>query len=151
MKKYFLLFAAGSALALASCGGESTAPAAVNVDSIANVKADSIAAAAKAESEAKLAAQAQATADSLAEVAKMDSVARAAAAKATKSTAKKVAPKTQPKATTVVATRPMPVEENSKGSKMDGQNSSAEGKASKMSGSETEKTAESKGKKMGGK
>lgn len=89
MKKYFLLFAAGGLMTLASCGGETTPTETVNVDSLAQVKVDSIAAAQKAISDSTIAAQAQITADSLRMVMRDDSIAAAAA----KAAGKKVAPK----------------------------------------------------------
>ncbi|MES2479556.1 MAG: hypothetical protein V4561_10735 [Bacteroidota bacterium] len=99
MKKYFLLFAAGGLLTLASCGGETTPTETVNVDSLAQVKVDSIAAAQKAVSDSTIAAQAQATADSLRMVMRDDSIIAATKAAGKKVPAKKVVVK---KATQVV-------------------------------------------------
>lgn len=94
MKKYFLLFAAGGLLTLASCGGETTPTETLNVDSLAQVKVDSIAAAQKAISDSTIAAQAQITADSLRMVMRDDSIAAAAAkAAGRKAPAKKVVTK----------------------------------------------------------
>lgn len=101
MKKYFLFLAAGTAITLASCGGESTpATETLNVDSLAQVKVDSIAAVEKAKSDSIIAAQAIATADSLKEVMKADSIAAAAAKAAGKKAPAKKAVK--PVNTTVV-------------------------------------------------
>lgn len=87
MKKYFLLFAAGGLLTLASCGGE-TKPteAPINADSLAKAKVDSATAAMKAENEAAMAAKEKAVSDSLAMVAKADSIAKAEIAAAEKHT-----------------------------------------------------------------
>jgi hypothetical protein len=89
MKKYFLLFAAGGIITLASCGGETAPVQTLNVDSLAQVKADSMAAALKAESDAAIAAAAVASADSMMAIMKADSIAAAAA----KAAGKKIAPK----------------------------------------------------------
>lgn len=93
MKKYFLLFAAGGLMTLASCGGETTPTETVNVDSLAQVKVDSIAAAQKAISDSTIAAQAQATADSLRMAMRDDSIIAATKAAGKKVAPKKVAPK----------------------------------------------------------
>lgn len=100
MKKYFLLFAAGGLITLASCGGETAPVQTLNVDSLAQVKVDSIAAVEKAKSDSMVAAQAMITADSLKAVMTADSIAAAAAKAAGKKVpAKKVIAK---KATAVV-------------------------------------------------
>jgi hypothetical protein len=112
MKKYFLLFAAGGLLTLASCGGDTTPAETTNVDSIAAVKADSIAAVLKAQSDSAIAMAAQATADSLAQVMREDSIiaaTKAAAGKGAKTTTKKPAPKpTLSSSTGTVVTTPEP-------------------------------------------
>jgi len=108
MKKYFLLFAAGGLLTLASCGGETTPTETLNVDSLAQVKVDSIAAAEKAISDSTIAAQAVKTADSLRMVMREDSIAAAAAKAAGKKAPAKKAVVTKATATEVVAT-PEPV------------------------------------------
>lgn len=87
MKKYFLLFAAGGIITLASCGGETAPVQTLNVDSLAQVKVDSIAAVEKAKSDSMVAAQAMITADSLKAVMKADSIADAAAKAAGKKAA----------------------------------------------------------------
>lgn len=106
MKKYFLLFAAGGLLTLASCGGENTPTETINVDSLAQVKVDSIAAAEKAISDSTIAAQAVITADSLRMVMRDDSIAAAAAkAAGRKAPAKRVVTKST---TTEVEVAPPP-------------------------------------------
>lgn len=109
MKKYLLLFAAGGLLTLASCGGDSTPAETTNVDSIAAVKADSIAAALKAQSDSTIAAEAQAKADSLTMVMKADSIAAAEAAKNAKSSTKKVVTKKPVNKTETMAPEPKPL------------------------------------------
>jgi hypothetical protein len=95
MKKYFLLFAAGGLLTLASCGGE-TKPteSPVNTDSIEKAKVDSATNAMKAANDSTVAAATQAAKDSMAAIMLKDSIANAekvaAAAKHGKTTAKKV-------------------------------------------------------------
>lgn len=101
MKKYFLLFAAGGLITLASCGGETAPEQTLNVDSLAQVKVDSIAAVEKAKSDSMVAAQAMVTADSLKAVMVADSIAEAAAKAAGKKVpAKKVVKTTAPKEVT---------------------------------------------------
>lgn len=108
MKKYFLLFAAGGLLTLASCGGENTPTETINVDSLAQVKVDSIAAAEKAISDSTIAAQALITADSLRMVMRDDSIAAAAAKAAGRKAPAKKAVVTKSTTTEVIAT-PEPV------------------------------------------
>jgi polyphosphate kinase 2 (PPK2 family) len=108
MKKYFLLFAAGGLMTLASCGGETTPTETVNVDSLAQVKVDSIAAAQKAISDSTIAAQAQATADSLRMVMRDDSIIAATKAAGKKVAPKKVANKPVNASGTQVVTTPEP-------------------------------------------
>ena len=79
MKKHFLLFAAGGLITMASCGGETATVQTLNVDSLAQVKVDSIAAVEKAKSDSIVAAQAVIIADSLKAIMKADSIANAAA------------------------------------------------------------------------
>lgn len=108
MKKYFLLFSAGATITLASCGGDSnTAEQTINVDSLAQVKVDSIAAVEKAKTDSLIAATAKATADSIEAVRIADSIAKAskAPAKRTTSSSKKSTNKTAIN-TEVVATPP---------------------------------------------
>jgi hypothetical protein len=112
MKKYFLLFAAGGLLTLASCGGENKpAEAVINADSLAKVKVDSATNAMKAQEEATLAAATKAAEDSIAAAtAKADSIAHAAKKTTTehaKPAAKKV---TAPK----VVTPPAPTSQDAK-------------------------------------
>ncbi|HTN18250.1 MAG TPA: hypothetical protein VL092_11250, partial [Chitinophagaceae bacterium] len=109
MKKYFLLFAAGGLLTLASCGGDSTPAETTNVDSIAAVKADSIAAVLKAQSDSAIAMAAQATADSLAQVMREDSIIAATKAAAAKG-AKKVVPAKKTTPSVGVTKRETPIE-----------------------------------------
>jgi hypothetical protein len=84
MKKYLLLFAAGCFITLASCGGETAPVQTLNVDSLAQVKIDSIAAVEKAKSDSMVTAQAMITADSLKDILKADSIADAATKTASK-------------------------------------------------------------------
>lgn len=99
MKKYFLLFAAGGLLTLASCGGENKpTEVVINADSLAKVKVDSATNAMKAQEDSTLAAATKAAEDSIAAAtAKADSIANAAkktTTQHTKPAAKKVeAPK----------------------------------------------------------
>jgi hypothetical protein len=125
MKKYFLLFAAGGFITLASCGGDTAPVQTVNIDSLAQVKVDSIAALEKAKSDSMVTAQAVLTADSLKAIMKADSIANAAAQSAGKNApAKKVVgPKTKEvvKEGTAVSTAPQPdgrngsIEQNTQG------------------------------------
>lgn len=114
MKKYFLLFAAGGLLTLASCGGDTTPAETVNVDSIAAVKADSIANAMKAESDATIAASAQASADSMARIMRDDSIVAATKASANKGNAKTTTTKKPTSNTTKPTVNPVVVPEPSK-------------------------------------
>ncbi|MCC6187380.1 MAG: hypothetical protein IT256_09530 [Chitinophagaceae bacterium] len=129
MKKYFLLFAAGGILTLASCGGEATPTETINVDSLAQVKVDSMAAIEKAKSDSTLLATAQTTADSLMQVMREDSIAAAAAKAAGKKVPAKKVVVTKSTATEVVATPEPP-------------KSDKENKLDKMRGNATEKTQE---------
>lgn len=128
MKKYFLLFAAGGLLTLASCGGE-TKPteAPINADSLAKAKVDSATAAMKAENEAAMAAREKAVSDSLAMVAQADSIANAEkaaiAAKNSKTAAKKVvAKKPTTKVTPPTPPPPPPSKQDTKFDQRNGTN-----------------------------
>jgi hypothetical protein len=112
MKKYFLLFATGGLLTLASCGGENKpTEAVINADSLSKVRVDSATNAMKAQEDSTLAAATKAAEDSIAAAtAKADSIANAAKKTATqhaKPAAKKV---TAPK----VVTAPAPTSQDSK-------------------------------------
>lgn len=124
MKKYFLLFAAGGLITLASCGGETAPVQTLNVDSLAQVKVDSIAAVEKAKSDSMVGAQAMITADSLKAVMKADSIAAAAA----KAAGKKV-PAPVKKATKTTPTKEIKATPANSKSKWDDDASKTEKKA----------------------
>jgi hypothetical protein len=141
MKKYFLFFAAGGFITLASCGSNTAPIQTLNIDSIAQVKVDSIAAVEKAKSDSMVTAQAVMTADSLKAVMKADSIADAAAQSAGKNApAKKVIKTKAPKE----VTPPPPPPKSDKENKLD----KMRGATSEKNQEEIEKSQETKSSKL---